>query len=157
MVHATGLLHRAIHVLVFDPQGRVFLQKRSGLKDLHSHTWDSSCSGHVDSGEDYDTAAVRELGEEIGLEGTAPRRFLRLQACAATGREFVWVYRLESAGPLRLNPDEIEDGAWLEPAEVSARIRSHPREFAPSFVHLWPMAAAAGCGEGEAEGPGEGG
>ncbi len=28
-VHARNLLHRAVHVLVFDQHGRVFLQKRS--------------------------------------------------------------------------------------------------------------------------------
>ena len=27
-VHARALLHRAVHVLVFDSQGRIFLQKR---------------------------------------------------------------------------------------------------------------------------------
>ena len=65
IVHATGLWHRAVHVLVFDHQWRVFLQKRSMLKDLSPGLWDSSCSGHLDAGEDYDPAAVRELAEEI--------------------------------------------------------------------------------------------
>src|SRR6185436_20849387 len=51
-VHARGLWHRAVHVLVFDRAGRVFLQKRSMLKDLSPGLWDSSCSGHLDSGED---------------------------------------------------------------------------------------------------------
>src|SRR5688500_2847599 len=67
-VHARGLWHRAVHVLVFDAAGRVFLQKRSMLKDLSAGLWDSSCSGHLDSGEDYDVAAVRELAEEIGID-----------------------------------------------------------------------------------------
>src|SRR5450432_650127 len=72
-VHARGLWHRAVHVLVFDGAGHVFLQKRSMLKDLSPGLWDSSCSGHVDSGEDYDLAAVRELGEEIeGGEWVTP-------------------------------------------------------------------------------------
>src|SRR6187401_1192215 len=66
-VHARGLLHRAVHVLVFDQHGRVFLQKRSMLKDTSPGLWDSSCSGHLDAGEDYDAAAIRELGEEIGV------------------------------------------------------------------------------------------
>src|SRR3954471_6704889 len=82
-VHATGLWHRAVHVLVFDSAGRVFLQKRSMLKDLSPGLWDSSCSGHLEAGEDYDTAAVRELAEEIGVRlgsGNAPARWFRLEA-----------------------------------------------------------------------------
>ena len=62
-VHARGLMHRAVHILVFDETGRVFLQKRSMKKDIAPGLWDSSGSGHVDSGESYDVAAVRELGE----------------------------------------------------------------------------------------------
>src|SRR6202012_5546052 len=89
-VHATGLRHRAVHVLVFDDQGRIFLQKRSMSKDTHPGVWDSSASGHVDAGEDYDTCAMRELREEIGLTVTAPpRRLHKISSCAETGREFV--------------------------------------------------------------------
>ena len=34
VVHATGLWHRAVHVLVFDAAGRIFLQKRSMKKKI---------------------------------------------------------------------------------------------------------------------------
>ena len=67
-VHARGLWHRAVHVLVFNARGEVFLQKRSLKKDIAAGKWDSSSSGHLDTGEDYDACAVREVREEIGLE-----------------------------------------------------------------------------------------
>jgi isopentenyl-diphosphate delta-isomerase len=141
-VHATGLWHRAVHVLVFDSQGRVFLQKRSMLKDLSPGLWDSSCSGHLDAGEDYDTAAIRELAEEIGITvSTAPERWFRINACVETGWEFVWVYRLRHDGPLTLEPKEIQYGEWVAPAEVSARMSARPADFCPSVKLLWPMAA----------------
>ena len=59
VVHARGLRHRAVHVLVFNSAGELFLQKRSMTKDNDPGLWDSSCSGHVDAGETYDEAAVR--------------------------------------------------------------------------------------------------
>jgi isopentenyldiphosphate isomerase len=65
VVHATGLLHRAVHILVQRGNGDIFLQKRSMEKDSHPGCWDSSSSGHLDSGEGYDKAAVRELREEL--------------------------------------------------------------------------------------------
>lgn len=141
-VHTTGLWHRAVHVLVFDPAGRVLLQKRSLQKDLCPGLWDSSCSGHLDAGEDYDAAAVRELGEEIGVRiASAPERWFRLTACAETGWEFVWVYRLPYDGPVTLEPAEIQYGEWVGPADVTARIAAHPEDYCPSFKLLWPIAA----------------
>jgi isopentenyldiphosphate isomerase len=68
-VHRQRLLHRAVHILVFNIRGEVYLQRRSAKKDTYPHRWTTSCSGHVDAGEDYDTAAVRELAEELGLGG----------------------------------------------------------------------------------------
>jgi len=61
-VHARSLKHRAVHILVFNARGQVFLQKRSLKKDLHPGVWDSSTSGHLDTGEDYD-AALKVFGE----------------------------------------------------------------------------------------------
>jgi isopentenyl-diphosphate delta-isomerase type 1 len=142
-VHARGLMHRAVHVLVFDEKGRVFLQKRSMNKDVAPGTWDSSCSGHVDSGESYDAAAVRELGEELGLRiVSVPERFFRVEACGETGWEFVWVYRLVHPGPFTLHPEEIESGAWFAPGEVIQLIATHPDNFASSFRHIWAIASA---------------
>lgn len=140
-VHATGLWHRAVHVLVFDASGRVFLQKRSMLKDLSPGLWDSSCSGHLDSGEEYDAAAVRELGEEIGVRvGKAPERWFRINACEQTGWEFVWVYRLRYDGMIVVDEREIQYGEWMAPAEVTARIQARPEDYCPSFKLIWPLA-----------------
>lgn len=142
-VHATGLWHRAVHILVFNANGQVFLQKRSMLKDLSPGLWDSSCSGHLDSGEDYDQAAVRELGEEIGVRiEKAPERWFRLTACAETGWEFVWVYRLRYDGLIQVDPVEIQYGEWATPAEVTARIQARPQDYCPSFKLIWPLAVA---------------
>ena len=144
-VHATGLWHRAVHVLVFGGTGEVLLQRRSLTKDLSPGLWDSSCSGHLDAGEDYDAAAVRELREEIGVAlpaGTAPERWFRVEACEDTGWEFVWVYQLHHDGPVHLDPQEIQYGAWLAPREVSARVAASPADYCPSFRLIWPLVAA---------------
>jgi isopentenyl-diphosphate delta-isomerase type 1 len=137
-VHRRGLMHRATHVLVFNQRGQVFLQKRSMKKDRQPGLWDSSTSGHVDSGEDYDACAVRELREEIGLQvSQVPRRLFKLAASAETDQEHVWVYRCEAEGPFRLHPDEIERGDWFEPAEVTRWMKERPDDFASALVVIW--------------------
>ncbi len=137
-VHRLGLLHRAVHVLVYNSRGQVFLQKRSMTKDKSPGLWDSSASGHVDSGEHYDATAIRELHEEIGLSTSIPPKPLfKLNACAETDQEFVWIYRCESDGPFELNWDEIERGGWFTRAEVTRWIAERPGDFAPAFVYVW--------------------
>ena len=139
-VHARGLLHRAVHVLVFNSRGEIFLQKRSMTKDREAGKWDSSSSGHVDSGEGYDACAVRESREELGLRLTAPpQKLFKIGACDETDAEFVWVYRCENEGPFQLHPNEIECGGWFTPEKVTRWIAEKPEELAGAFRLVWQM------------------
>ena len=138
VVHREGLLHRAVHIFVFNSAGELYLQRRSMSKDTAPGKWVSSCSGHVDSGENYDQAARRELGEEIGLFDPVDfERVFKEAACRATGYEFVWVYRCKCEGPFVLDPEEISEGKWVETEALEEWIKERPRDFAWSFTHLW--------------------
>ncbi len=137
-VHRLGLRHRATHVLVFNARGEVFLQKRSLKKDRQPGVWDSSASGHLDSGEGYDDCAVRELGEEIGLKvSQPPQRLFKIEACEETDQEFVWVYRCQHDGPFTLHPEEIDEGGWFTPAEVTRWMKDRPQDFASALLLIW--------------------
>ena len=147
-VHRLGLRHRAIHLLVFNAKGELFLQKRSMKKDCFPGTWDSSVSGHVDAGEEYGACALRETREEIGLELAAvPERLFKIDACEATGQEFVWVYRCEHEGPFQLDPDELSDGGWFAPKKIIDWIAASSEDFAPAFVLIWRLLNKNGSSE----------
>ena len=138
VVHATGLRHRAVHVLVFRPDGRLYVQQRAFTKDNSPGLWDTSAAGHLERGEDYLAAALRELEEELGVgpdDGLLP--LFKLDACEATGQEFVWVYRAEVSGALRPDPAEIIDGRWCSAAELNRWMAEAPEDFTPSFHLIW--------------------
>ncbi len=138
VVHARGLRHRAVHVLVFNAAGEIFLQLRSKTKDNNPGVWDSSCSGHVDAGESYAVAAERELMEEIGLLVEDPLEPLfKVDACKETGQEFVWVYRTQSEGPFELNSEEIGDGQWTTQGALTTNMEKNPADFSPSLLLIW--------------------
>ncbi len=67
-VHLENRRHRAVHVGIFDSNGRIWLQQRARTKDSWPGAWDLSATGHVDPGETYDQAAVRELAEELAID-----------------------------------------------------------------------------------------
>ncbi len=141
-VHRLGLMHRAVHILVFNRRGEIFLQKRSMLKDRQPGLWDSSSSGHVDAGEDYDQSALRELREELGLvPDKSPKRLFKLNASSETDQEHVWVYRSESDGPFVLQAEEISEGRWLSIEEVHRWTADRPQDFATGFLTLWRQVA----------------
>jgi isopentenyldiphosphate isomerase len=139
-VHACGLLHRAVHVLVFNARGELFLQKRSMTKDREPGRWGASASGHVDSGEEYDATVMRELGEELGWRPEKqPERILRIEACRETDQEFVWVYRCEGEGPFTLNAEEVADGGWFSREQIDRWLAERPEELTTAFRILWKL------------------
>jgi len=144
-VHAEGLRHRAVHILVWNSRGQLFLQKRSMNKDQMPGVWTTSASGHVDSGEDYITAAVREIGEELGvhLNGSQPlERLFKHPACRHTGEEFIEVYQTTWDGQMTLDHEEIDSGAWYAPEELDSLVRTDRRNYAPSFRLIWGIVRA---------------
>lgn len=139
-VHAKKMIHRATHVMVHDDKGRLLLQKRSMSKDTFPGCWDSSCSGHLDAGEDYPEAARRELGEELGWhDASLPLRpLLKLTPCPQNGYEFIQIFIMGPiSGPFELHPEEISEGRWFTPAEMDALLRETPDAMAGALRMLW--------------------
>jgi 16S rRNA (adenine1518-N6/adenine1519-N6)-dimethyltransferase len=141
-VHGNNLRHRAVHILVFNSRGELFLQKRSRWKDRHPRLWDSSAAGHVDAGEDYDTAARRELQEELGVTAELTR-VTKLRATEQTGQEFIWLYRAQHDGPFELARSEIEYGEFFPVNVVSEWFKARPDDFAPGFLECWKAFGAS--------------
>lgn len=135
-VHGDNLRHRAVHILVFDEKGEVFLQKRSQRKDRHPGLWDTSAAGHVLAGEEYDAAAQRELKEELGITATLGK-VAKLPASDRTGQEFICLYETRHPGPLVLNRAEIDTGRYFPPEIITGWIGARPDDFAPGFIECW--------------------
>jgi 16S rRNA (adenine1518-N6/adenine1519-N6)-dimethyltransferase len=137
-VHTQGLMHRAVHVFVFNKRGDLLLQQRSHLKDVHPGVWDSSVAGHLDAGENYATAAIRELEEEMSITATeAPEEIARITACKDTGWEHVRVYRTTHHGSIRFPAAEVESALWFPLSVIEAWLARAPNDFAPGFQRCW--------------------
>jgi 16S rRNA (adenine1518-N6/adenine1519-N6)-dimethyltransferase len=145
-VHANNLRHRAVHILIFNPAGEVYLQQRSRWKDRHPLRWDSSAAGHVVAAESYDETARRELEEELGIS-IPLKKISKLPASECTDQEFVWLYRGEVVGNLSPNRTEIETGAFFSEAIIDGWVAARPEDFAPGFIECWKVYRQKDCSD----------
>jgi len=129
------LLHHTSHVVVFHPDGkRLLLQKRSMAKDVQPGRWDTAVGGHVDEGEDYFAAALRELREELGYaaEKSELNYLFDSKIRNEIESEDVRVYGLRSAGPFRFQREEIDEiRFWTRPELDDPENR---RTFTPNLL-----------------------
>lgn len=139
VIHRDGLKHRAVHIFVLNQKGEIFLQKRSRLKDKCPGLWDSSAAGHVDAGEEYEPCAVRELGEELGLQDHQLTEVGKLGAHANTGWEHVRLFATLAEGKVRFPCVEIEYGDWFTMPQIEAWVTAVPEDFAPGFLACWKL------------------
>ena len=136
VIHVNNLTHRAAHMLLFNASGELYLQKRSIWKDRNPGLWDSSAAGHVDSGEDYLTAARRELREELGIEAPPLTPLARLTPNKSNGWEFIQAYRGLHEGPFHPAAMEVETGAFFPLKKIRDWAASTPGDFSPVFLEI---------------------
>jgi isopentenyldiphosphate isomerase len=108
-----SLIHRVVHVLVFNREGVLFLQKRSVHKDVAPGKWDTSVGGHVNAGEALDEAVRREMEEELGITVCKPRFLYTYIHSNQYETELVYTYSCIHDGEIRFDKNEIDEiRAW---------------------------------------------
>jgi len=128
-----GLIHRTAHVVVYHPDGRILLQRRSMNKDIQPGKWDTAVGGHVMPGETYEQAAVREMTEELGLPETTPLKFLfdsRIRNNIES--ENVRIFSAVSAGPFNFQKEEIDEVAFWDVQALKQF--ENRRNFTPNLI-----------------------
>ncbi len=129
------LRHRVVLVMLYDAEGRIYLQKRAATKHLYPGRWDLSATGHVLAGESREDAALRELREELGI--AAGRLIRRAEIPATEATEFAHI-TLFAAGPVgeapQPNPDEVADGMFVDADELDALLEHFRDMLTPALV-----------------------
>ncbi|MCG8336683.1 MAG: NUDIX domain-containing protein [Proteobacteria bacterium] len=126
------LIHRVSHVLVFNSNGQLFLQKRGPQKDVQPGKWDTSVGGHVDLGEDYQDAALRETREELGFEPVTIEFLYKYLHSNNFESEYVSTFSCVWDGPIITNQEEISEGRFWTISEIEGRAKE--QVFTPNFL-----------------------
>ncbi|MCA9360969.1 NUDIX domain-containing protein [Candidatus Kaiserbacteria bacterium] len=130
-----GLIRRASRVFVFNKNGQILVQRRSEyvLKPL---LLDQSAAGHVDEGETYYEAAVRELNEELGIKNVDLEEIV---VSLRTTDFYNAVYRviIENDEQINFDTEEVAEVIWFDVKDLDKEMLHKPENFNKSFIQMW--------------------
>jgi isopentenyl-diphosphate delta-isomerase len=141
-VHRTGELHRAFSIFVFDPAGKVLLQRRADCKYHFAGLWSNTCCGHPRPGETTARAAARRLREEFGFS-TPLAEIAQIVYHAGdpvsglVEHEYLHVFRGTFTGAPRPDPEEIGAYRWLPLSGVRDELDGRTNPYTPWFELLF--------------------
>lgn len=139
-VHNKALLHRSVHIWIYNSKSEVLLQLRSKEKYTFPNLWDISCAGHVDLNEDPQTSALRELKEELGLtvdpQNLKFRNIEREQKSSGEFKEneFCYIYLLKfdgAANTLVLQKEEVKQAKFFTIPNIKKELTINPDKYVP--------------------------
>lgn len=128
--NGSKLLHPVVHLHVFDPEGRLYLQRRPDWKDIQPGRWDTAVGGHMDLNETPLVALAREASEEIGLSGFMPEMIARYVFESEREKELVHVWKTVTGYPLTPS-EELDGGRFWTMDEIKANLGKSV--FTPNF------------------------
>ncbi len=135
-VRAENLRHGATGIVVFNPQGQIYVHQRTWIKDVYPGLFDFSAGGVIQAGEDPLVSAQREAEEELGVHGElVSLGEANYQDESTQYHAFCfWVIATE---PLQLQPEEVIDGRWVEVSDLILDIEARPQRYMPDAVQLF--------------------
>jgi 8-oxo-dGTP pyrophosphatase MutT (NUDIX family)/uncharacterized protein YqgV (UPF0045/DUF77 family) len=117
-MRSENLLHRSVGIVVHARDGRLLVHRRADDKDLHPGRWDLIAGGVVGAGEDDDTAAERELAEELGLIDADLVPLGRASWIDDDSSEICRLHRVVHDGPYRFADGEVAEARLIDPDEL---------------------------------------
>ncbi|WBB62968.1 NUDIX domain-containing protein [Streptomyces sp. WMMC500] len=134
-MRARNLPHAAVKILVRDASGQVYVHRRTDTKDVYPGLHDAWAGGVIAAGEEPDTAAERELAEELGVKD-CPVRLVDRHWFTDTHTNYLAhlyeaVYEPARHGLIVPQAEEVAEGRWLDWDELRARLADPEWPFAP--------------------------
>ena len=133
-IYKKSLCHRIVHVLIFNEKNEMALQLRSAKVSFCPNHW-STTGGHVQSGESYEDAALREYEEELGATSKIEKFSKDYYEAEGTPNKFLTTFKSIFNGPF--NPDlEVVDKVSFFTIEQIKEMIKNGEKFHPELLFL---------------------
>ncbi len=136
VIHQRKLYHRSVQILLFNSKNELFIQQRALNKDIYPGLFGFSVGGHVDIGESYEQAALREIKEELGID-LKPQQLKLIKVfppCKENMYEFAAVfiaYNIDQEP--KINTHEVASGMFVPLDKLKLMLQEHQEKFCPDF------------------------
>jgi len=132
--HELGLLHRAFSIFIFNNKQELLLQKRHADKYHSAGLWSNTCCSHPRPGESTETASLRRLREETGIDCPVTEAFVfhyraRLEGSDLVENEIDHVFKGYYEGPVSYDNEEIEEVKWIGRDDLLRDLRENPGNY----------------------------
>lgn len=118
-----GAYHLVVHVCIFNSNGEMLIQQRQPFKSGWSNMWDITVGGSAVSGETSQTAAERELFEEIGLKINLQNLQPHLTINFDVGFDDIYLIEKDvNINDLVLQYEEVQRVKWASLDEIFEKI-----------------------------------
>ncbi len=134
-IYEKKLLHRIVHVFIFNEKGEMALQLQSKYKKFCPQHWVTAAAGHVKAGESEEEAAVRELEEETGIKTNIDFLYKDFFDVSSNFRKILITFKSGFNGPFKINPMEVEKIEFFTIDKIKEMIKSGEK-FHPEFLFL---------------------
>ena len=142
--HDKNLLHNEVAVFIINDKKQILLQKRSANKRFNPNKW-GLCAGHVDAGESLESAALRELKEEVGIDIDMDelKQFTKREfTIGHTNSHITYFYFIKSnlnEDDFIIQKEELSEVKWFDIDEVVKIIKSKDNStvFKDDRLHLF--------------------
>ena len=122
-IHDKRLIHRSVMFFIFDKKGRIFVTQRTKNKEFYKEYWSIVLGGHINSGETYEEAAIRECKEETGIESKPVfMRFFKQRI--PEEKENVKVFAFYTDKIPKIDPFEIKQGKFMTMKELENKLKN---------------------------------
>lgn len=120
-VQRDRLITRCTYIFVYNSADLLCMHLRTAHKRLYPGFWDLAAGGVVGAGETYLQGAERELEEELGIAGVPLSSHGRFFFQSPESRLWGAVFSCRWDGPIRMQPEEVLDWRWIDPASAWQR------------------------------------
>lgn len=135
-----GILHSAVNILIFNSNNQIYIQQRSRNKSVFPLCWDISAAEHLKNGEDFLSAVIRGLKEELSIEGIKPelirkkhvqKSIFERDRIKLREYELVELYSVTYDGKISINHQEVEKGKFVSLKQLQKMLSDKNVYFTP--------------------------
>jgi len=129
---------RAVQVFVYNSKSELFIQKRGKKKSRYPNYFCTSVAGHVEPGESYRQAAVRELQEELGIKKAKNLKLVVKEKTPVSDNVYAMTsfFIISTDETIKLQEEEVGNGSF-HPIKKIKQLILEGKPFTPGFLYFF--------------------